>query len=316
MKKSLARKIVRTGILAAGFLLLAGGTAQATDINSAGNYGLGNGNQIPVALQVPVAVCGNSIVAGGNGTAGCDGSVSAEMTADQLQNMNTMGNYGVLNGNQIGVQAQIPITACGNAVGILANSTAGCVGKSSAALGKKTMMTESARVTESAASEAAEASRAFDINSAGNYGLLNGNQAAITAQAPIAICGNAVGVAGNATAGCDGSVHAVAKPGLVPNMNTAGNYGALNGNQLGVGVQAPITACGNAIGVLANATAGCKGTSSAQAGSITHDDFVADTEVKPHASKSIGTAASKATDTAADAAGGLGGLDSLTSLLG
>ncbi|GLZ81229.1 hypothetical protein Afil01_60360 [Actinorhabdospora filicis] len=269
MKKSLARKVTRTGIIAAGFLLLAGGAAQAADLSTYGNYGAGNGNQAVAAWQSPIAVCGNSAVAGGGGNAWCDGVVSSQITGDQLNNLWTSQNYGLANGNQAAGTVQIPATGCGNAVALVANTGAGCTGRADADLGKRNI--ESAK---------AESGRSYDLVTWGNYGLGNGNQAAAIGQAPIAVCGNAAAGLGGANAGCDGTVHAVAKPGLTPNMYTSDNYGVLNGNQVGAGAQAPVTVCGNAIGVIATSNAGCKGDATAQAGS-NHDEPKA--AVKPAA---------------------------------
>lgn len=289
MKKSLARKVVRTGILAAGFLLLTGGAASAADLGTTGNYGAGNGNQAVAAWQSPITVCGNAAAAGGTSGAWCDGDATADITADALNNLWTSDNYGLLNGNQAAATVQAPITGCGNAASLLGASTAGCSGRADANLGKRNV-TESAPV---------EAGRTYDLITYGNYGAGNGNQVAGIAQAPISVCGNAAAVGGTADAGCDGSVHAVSKPALTPNMYTSDNFGLLNGNQVGAGAQVPVTACGNSVAVLGATTAGCKGNASAQSGSD-HDP----------ASKVSATKAPAMSSASA------GSLDSLTGLLG
>lgn len=97
--------------------------------------------------------------------------------------------------------------------------------------------------------------------SAGNTGVLNGNQVLAPIQAPINICGIAVGVLGSATASCDGGAIA-ARPGPTT-LVSYGNTGVLNGNQVYAPVQAPINICGTGVSVAGSATASCKGGASA-----------------------------------------------------
>ncbi|MEV0651043.1 chaplin family protein [Phytomonospora sp. NPDC050363] len=311
MKKSLARKAIRTGILAAGFLLLSGGAVQAADLGTTGNYGAGNGNQVVAAVQAPITACGNAVAVAGTSNAWCNGDATANIAPDALNNLWSSDNYGLLNGNQAAATVQAPIAVCGNAVAVLGASNAGCSGNSSANMGRNHV--ESAPVTEVAP---ITEGRSYDLVSYGNYGALNGNQVAAIAQAPIAVCGNAVAAGGVANAGCDGSVHAVAKPSLTPNMYTSDNFGLGNGNQVGLGVQAPITACGNAVAVLGASNAGCRGNATAQSGSD-HDSHDHHSHGDVHTTKSTkSTKTTKEAPAAARSTSGLGGLDSLTGLLG
>ena len=82
-----------------------------------------------------------------------------------------------------------------------------------------------------------------DFNSAGNAGLLSGNQINAQLQAPIDVCGNAIGVRGNASAGCKGGSWATL--GEAGDFNSFGNAGFLSGNQINAQIQAPIDVCGN-----------------------------------------------------------------------
>ncbi len=136
------------------------------------------------------------------------------------------------------------------------------------------------------------AEAAQNWTSAGNVGILSGNQVYLPIQAPINLCGNAIGVLGNASAGCQGG--AIAQiPGTMPipydgpnrtldqkkhkqgqwfhhdngtcdlNWVTSGNVGILNGNQVHAPIQLPIDVSGNAIGVLGGANAWSTGGSTA-----------------------------------------------------
>src|ERR1043166_7561302 len=113
---------------------------------------------------------------------------------------------------------------------------------------------------------AGNAASAANLNSFGNSGLLSGNQLNLQAQAPIDVCGNAIGVVGNASAGCEGGSWATLGGDAGPSMNSFGNSGVLSGNQLNAQIQAPIDVCGNAVGVFGNSQAGCKGGSWATLG--------------------------------------------------
>jgi hypothetical protein len=47
--------------------------------------------------------------------------------------MISVGNSGILSGNQVSNVVQVPISICGNAIAVLGNATAGCVGGAVAA---------------------------------------------------------------------------------------------------------------------------------------------------------------------------------------
>jgi hypothetical protein len=111
-----------------------------------------------------------------------------------------------------------------------------------------------------------------DFNSAGNSGVLSGNQINATLQAPIDVCGNAIGIVGNASAACRGGSWADLGSDSSPRFNSIGNSGLASGNQINATVQAPIDVCGNAVGVFGNARAACVGGSSAKIGSKNSSD--------------------------------------------
>ena len=200
MTKTWARRTVQAGALAAGFLLVTGGVAQAgTDVTSVGNNGIANGNQVVAPIQVPIDICGNAVAVAGVAGAGCDGGSSADLeSSNGLGDMVSAGNQGILNGNQAQIPIQAPIDVCGNAVGALIGvAGAGCDGGSDARIGGHGHHGES-KVLESGG----------DMVTAGNNGILNGNQLQAPIQIPINVCGNAIAVLGVAGAGCDGGADA------------------------------------------------------------------------------------------------------------
>ncbi|GHJ46485.1 hypothetical protein Cs7R123_38270 [Catellatospora sp. TT07R-123] len=102
------------------------------------------------------------------------------------------------------------------------------------------------------------------VISAGNTGVLNGTQVFAPIQAPINLCGVAVGVAGDALAGCEGGSAAELDGVYDAHLISTGNHGILNGTQVFAPIQAPINVCGVAAGVLGTAAAFCDGGASAE----------------------------------------------------
>jgi hypothetical protein len=166
------------------------------------NDGVLNGNQIYVPVQVPINICGNGIGAliglgvgigfcsngaaqdadfghghHGNGDRAAQGVESASpRVEDTFQG--SFDNDGVLNGNQIYIPVQVPINICGNGIAIL-GIAAGVGFCSNGAL----------QDVESTAPRVEDTTQI----SAGNDGVLNGNQIYVPVQVPINVCGNGIG---------------------------------------------------------------------------------------------------------------------------
>ena len=103
-----------------------------------------------------------------------------------------------------------------------------------------------------------------------NFGILNGTQVFAPIQAPIDLCGIAVAVGGDATAGCEGGSAASIHGLYDATMISQGNFGILNGTQALAPIQAPVNVCGLAVPVLGAAFAGCEGGASATVGQSGH----------------------------------------------
>jgi hypothetical protein len=129
-----------------------------------------------------------------------------------------------------------------------------------------------------------------NMSSSLNIGIANGNQVHLPVQAPVNVCGNAISLLGTASAGCAGGAtanyatdvrhgHGHGHDGYghghgghwysgstgLTNMRSTLNPGIANGNQVSGLVQVPVNVCGNAIGLLGTAVAGCHGGSTANA---------------------------------------------------
>src|ERR1700753_1916360 len=98
--------------------------------------------------------------------------------------------------------------------------------------------------------------------------ILGGNAVSVPVNAPVDICGNAVGLIGSALGACQGGASVSggsgsgSGSGTTQITNGAGSIGG--GNAVSVPVNAPVDACGNAVG---NAAAHCRGGASVRGSS-------------------------------------------------
>lgn len=102
--------------------------------------------------------------------------------------MSSTNNTGIGNGIQAQANAQIPVNFCGNAIGLLGSATASCSGGGA-----------------NANFGGGSGGGSVSMTTSGNTGLLNGIQAQALLQAPLNVCGNAIGILGTASATCTGS---------------------------------------------------------------------------------------------------------------
>ncbi|MEV0827877.1 chaplin family protein [Nonomuraea rubra] len=218
--------------------------------DTSGNGSVGGGNQVNAPISVPVNACGNAVSLIGKSDAGCKGGATVRTQGRGGAGGNrTSGNGSVLGGNQISAPISAPINACGNALAIFGDATAGCTG--------------GAAVNNTG--------RGVGGNrTSGNGSVLGGNQVVAPISAPINICGNSIAVIGRAFSGCRGgsTVTNNGGPGHryqtrhlaagSTGNDTDGRFGAGSGNQVVAPISLPVDICGNAVG---NASAGCKGGS-------------------------------------------------------
>jgi hypothetical protein len=252
--KTWVRKSLKVGVLSAGILLFAGSAAQA-DWNTSDNDGVLTGNQLDLSVDAPINICGNAVGVLGDATASCtiNGGGGGAMEAGDWT---STGNDGVGTGNQIAVPVHTPINICGNAVGVLGDAGASCeIGGAGDAAGSY------------AASQSTESWTSSD-----NDGVLTGNQVAAIVSVPVNVCGNAVGVLGDAAASCtiNGSGGGAMEAG---DWTSTGNDGVLTGNQVAAILSVPVNVCGNALALLGDATASCEiNGDGAGAGTGNNDD--------------------------------------------
>lgn len=235
-----AKGTSRAAVLAAGFVAL-GVTAIPSnafaDVTS-GNGGVLSGNQIDAPISVPVDVSGNAVAVLGTGNATSHGGVTIHKRGQSGQK--TSGTHGIASGNQVNAPISVPVNVCGNAVGVLGHADAGCTG--------------GAKVTDRGTG---------GQTVGGAHGVIAGNQVNAPISIPVDVCGNAVAIAGDAVAGCEGGsvVKHVGNPGA--GQQASGIFGVGSGNQGNLPISVPVDLCGNAVG---NGTASCAGGASVHDG--------------------------------------------------
>ncbi|MFG1617383.1 chaplin family protein [Nonomuraea wenchangensis] len=94
---------------------------------TSGQAGVGSGNQVVAPIAAPVNVCGNAAALLGAAAAACKGGASVSPQHGAGGNV-TSGRAGVLAGNQVVAPIAAPVNVCGNAVAVLGDAAAGCLG--------------------------------------------------------------------------------------------------------------------------------------------------------------------------------------------
>jgi hypothetical protein len=158
------------------------------DQDTSDNNGILNGAQIYAPVDIPINVCGNSLALLGeaNAQAICGNSDRGRSTeSGWAVNQKSSDNNGILNGAQIYAPVHLPVNLAGNSAALLGEANSAAV-----------VHNESART------------HGFDQDSSDNNGIGNGLQIAAPVHIPVNICGNALGILGeaNAAAACGDSV--------------------------------------------------------------------------------------------------------------
>ena len=148
------------------------------DQNSSDNNGVGNGTQIYSPIDIPINFCGNSLALLGeaNSSAMCSNS-KPQHTEGGWVSQDSSDNNGVGNGSQLFAPISLPVNLAGNSVAVLGEAN-----------------------SASAASNESDHEGGFEQNSSDNNGAANGTQIAAPISAPVNICGNALGILGEANA--------------------------------------------------------------------------------------------------------------------
>ncbi|MET8332837.1 chaplin family protein [Streptosporangium canum] len=109
-----------------------GGGGGAGGNRTSGRSGVLAGNQVVAPITAPINVCGNAVAVLGKAFAGCKGGASVGHGGGRggAGGNRTSGDHSVLGGNQVVAPITAPINICGNAVAVLGDAAAGCLGGS------------------------------------------------------------------------------------------------------------------------------------------------------------------------------------------
>jgi ChpA-C len=169
--KSWAKWTAKTVLVTTGFAAAGGGftgvALAGTDGTHPDNVSVLSGNQISTPVSIPIDICGNAAALLGIAGASCQGGA-------------------IVAGSGAGGPIDVVANACGNAVG---NAIASCQGGA--------VVPSLRSATDSLAPRRAGLQKA-------NLSVGSGNQVSIPVGVPASICGNAVAVLGNSSAGCVG----------------------------------------------------------------------------------------------------------------
>jgi len=275
--KPWVRNSLNVGALTAGALLASGAAAQASPtMTSTDNVGALNGTQAVLPIQVPINICGNAAAVGGTSSAACRGGATAlnpewsydyyaQDTPASGPTLLSTGGTGVGNGTQLYAPIQVPVNVCGNAVAALGTASARCAGGASTDPG-----TDPGDGYEKPGDGYEKPGhRHRDGSGSGHDGDRHDRHGDRHDRYGHDGDGyDRYGYEGHGAGGpAERLSHApaelVAPSGAGPELVSSGNVGLLSGTQVLLPVQIPINICGNAIGVLGSAEAGCQGGASA-----------------------------------------------------
>jgi hypothetical protein len=109
-----------------------GGGGGAGGNRTSGQGSILGGNQIVAPITAPINACGNAVSVFGRAEAGCEGGATVKNHdgGGGAGGNRTNGDHSILGGNQIVAPITAPINACGNAVAVLGDAAAGCLGGS------------------------------------------------------------------------------------------------------------------------------------------------------------------------------------------
>ena len=160
------------------------------------------------------------------------------------------------------VSPSVPVTVCGNGVGVLGDASASCApGQPAAPSGGST---GTGSTGTSAGTGDATSDSLLGSFASGNQ--VDAGIGDISPSVPVTVCGNGVGVLGDASAGCGTGQPATSTGGASAGASGSTQAdGTLAGNQAEVSVgdvaaTVPVTASCNSVGLLGDASSNC-GTS-------------------------------------------------------
>ncbi len=252
----------------------AGGSAPAAAAapTTSGSDGVASGIQAPVGAAVPVTAGGNAVsVLGDSSSSGATTSAPAAASSSGGA-LATTGENGVASGIQAPVGAAVPVTAGGNAVSVLGDSSSTGSSSSGSSSGGST-------VTGGTGTGGTPGDGSGSTTS-GSGGILSGAQLPIALGVPVIARGNAVRVVGDASTQSSAATPAAPTTPTTPTTpgdpisvdpESSTGTGSGPGTGTGTGVLTATAGVGAAVALGAGSTADLGASALATTGSDTAD---------------------------------------------
>jgi len=168
----------------------------------------------------------------------------------------------IASGNQVDanigdVSPSVPVMVCGNGVGVLGDASASCGANQASTAGTPAP----AGSSSNAPPETPSSDPLLDNLASGNQ--VDAGIGDVSPSVPVMVCGNGVGVLGDASASCgagqqtssDGTAQPSDSGGGSSSSDPSGNQGQVSVESVSPSV--PVTVCGNGVGLLGDATVSC-----------------------------------------------------------
>jgi hypothetical protein len=166
----------------------------------------------------------------------------------------------IASGNQVDanlgdVPPSVPVMVCGNGVGVLGDASASCGANQASTAGNPAP-------AGSGSSNPANPSSDSLLDNLASGNQVDAGIGDVPPSVPVMVCGNGVGVPGDASASCGAGRQTSSDGTAQPSDSGGPSSGDPSGNQGQVSVESvspsvPVTVCGNGVGLLGDANFGC-----------------------------------------------------------
>ncbi|MEN3533542.1 chaplin family protein [Microbispora sp. ZYX-F-249] len=262
-----------------------GQRASAGGNRTSGVHSIGGGNQVVAPVTAPINLCGNSIAVFGDATAGCRGGAFVGGGRDGVRagGNRTSGRGSILGGNQVVVPITAPINVCGNSVAVIGEAFSGCHGGSSVGgsggHGGHGHGGHGGHGGYGGHHGGGHTHRPGSTghDNDGRFSVGSGTQVVTPIVTPADVCGNGSGNCqggskpghggkggygghgGHGHGGHGHGGHGGWSGGGAGGNVTSGVHSVGGGNQVVAPITVPINVCGNAVAIVGDAFAGCRG---------------------------------------------------------
>jgi hypothetical protein len=203
------------------------------------------------------------------------------LTGEAPAGIGVLGSGPIASGNQVAVDAgdvspSVPVTVCGNGAGVLGDASASCGtaqpagsgGTSTGSNGSENGSDDGSIGAGISTGPAGASTSGTLLDDAASGNQVDAGVGSVSPSVPLMVCGNGVGALGDSSASCGTALLSGGNGTTQPSGDGGGSTptgGTGDGTAVGAdGVTAsvPVTACGNGVGLLGDASAACSSDTS------------------------------------------------------